>query len=418
MSILIENVLLNGQKKNIFIEENIIKYIGTEKKQSDTIISGTDKVALPTLVNGHTHAAMTLLRGYGDDLPLHTWLQEKIWPIEAKLTKEDIYWGAKLACLEMIRTGTTLFNDMYWHIEEVAKAVEEMGVRGVLAAPLLDFHDPEKARQEQAHLETFFEEVPKRYSSRIQFALGPHAIYTVSSENLRWVAEFGTKNNLMQHIHISETEKEVLDCLKLHKKRPVEYLQELGFLNSRVISAHSVWLDEKELDLFQEYDVAAVHNPCANMKLAVGNVFPYPKIEKRGIRFCIGTDGCSSNNNLDMFEELKFAALMQKWHNNDPTMLPCQRLWNVATQKAHEIFQVNAGILKEGKLADLMLVDLRQPQMTPRHDLISNLVYSISGNLIDTVICDGKILMQGQRIKGEEEILARSNEIAVRLTSA
>ncbi len=411
MSILIEDVLHQGIETNVYIEGNTICYIGPEKKEAKTVISGQDKAIFPSLINGHTHAAMTILRGFGDDMPLQPWLETKIWPLEAKLTEEDIYWGTKLACLEMIKSGTTMFCDMYWHVHSAAKAVEEMGIRAVLSSVFLDSFDQTKASEQKKRMEILVEEF-QRYSSRIRIALGPHALYTVSGETLRWIAHFAKEKELFIHFHLSETAKEVEDCIDQHGLPPVLYLDKLGFLSERLLAAHGVWLTEKEMEVLAQRKVNLIHNPTANLKLAVGKIFPYRALKERGIPCCLGTDGCASNNNLDMLEELKFAALLQKWQENDPTILPCEEAWSLATEQAAQIFRIPSGKVEVGKWADLILIDLNQPSMVPHHNIVSNLVYSAGPSVVDTVICDGRILMQDQKVPGEEEIISQAKKIA------
>lgn len=414
MNILIENVLHNGKKVNVHIVDNSINAIGHETYSADIFIDGSNKAIFPSLANAHTHSAMSLFRGYGDDMILQQWLEEKIWPAEAKLTEEDVYWGTKLACLEMIKSGTTLFNDMYWHFHGTAKAVEEMGIRAVISAVLIDFFDKENAKKQIDENRKLLEE-SKKYSSRITFALGPHAIYTVSGETLKWAYEFAEKEDLLIHLHLSETEKEVLDCKKQYNMLPAQYLEHVGCIGERLIACHCVWLEQEEIEIFKKYGVKVVHNPISNLKLAVGKFFPYKQIQEMEIPVCIGTDGCASNNNLDIFEEIKFASLLQKHENNDPTMLPCQDAWKLITKNPYEILRINGGEIKEGKLADLILVDLDNVQMIPNHNIVSNLIYSSNGSIIDTVICNGKIVMQNREIPGEEEIKRKGAEVALKI---
>ncbi|RLA96359.1 MAG: amidohydrolase, partial [Deltaproteobacteria bacterium] len=320
MGILIKGALVNGERKDILIEGNRIERIAPEISGAHEVIEAEGLLAVPSFVNGHTHAAMTLLRGYADDMPLRRWLQEKIWPIEARMTEEDVYWGTKLACLEMIKTGTTFFNDMYWHWRGVARAVEEMGIRAAVSAVFIDLFDPSKTR-EQIRLNERLLEESSSFSSRVIFTLGPHAIYTVSEEGLKWCARFAEENGLLVHIHLSETEEEVQYCLKEHGVRPVRYLERIGLLGPEVVAAHCVWLDEEEMEILRDHEVKVVHNPVSNMKLAVGDVFPYRELRERGITLSLGTDGPSSNNNLDLLESVKFAALLQKHHLRDPEAL-------------------------------------------------------------------------------------------------
>ncbi len=416
MSILIKKVRLNDEVKDIFIEGNIIKEIDDDLRHAaEIIIDGHGKAALPSFFNGHTHAAMVLLRGYADDLSLTEWLNDKIWPTEARLTEEDAYWGTRLACLEMIKSGTTFFNDMYWHFHGVARAVEDSGIRAALSAVFIDLCDQSKAAEQIALNRRLFDEA-KRYSNRVLFTLGPHAIYTVSKESLQWASDFATGNDIFIHIHLSETEREVSDCIRQHGKRPVEYLHDIGFLGPQVIAAHAIWLDDREIELLEEHDVKLVYNPTSNMKLAAG-VFPYTKIADRDLTVVLGTDGCASNNNLDMLEEMKFAALLQKMDNDDPTVLSAHDVFQLATAAPARVFNINSGSIEEGKVADLILVDLDDIHLVPNHQLVPNMVYSANGSCVDTTICDGKILMRNKKVEGEEEVLERAKEVALALTA-
>lgn len=418
MSILIKNVLLDGKKKDIYIEGSIIKEIGSDlEKEADRTIDGCDKAAIPSLMNSHTHAAMTLLRGYADDMKLEEWLQTKIWPAEAKLTEEDVYWGTKLACLEMIKSGATFFNDMYWHWHGTARAVEEMGLRALINAVFIDFFDRDKAKEQIEENERLFNE-STRYSERVIFSLGPHAIYTVSKESLFWCRQFADENGLLVHIHLSETNKEVQDSLSQFGARPVEYLSRIGFLGPNVIAAHCVWLDDFETKILSDHGVKVVHNPISNMKLAVGAVSPYSKLKKAGLSTCLGTDGASSNNNLDMFEAMKIAALLEKFATNDPTALPAGDALNMATINPATAFGLNCGRIEEERLADIALIDLSRPELVPGFNLISDLVYAANGGCVDTLICDGRVLMENGRVEGEKEILDKAKEVAFNLVSS
>jgi len=405
MSILIKKVLLNNTPKDIYISDNIIEEISDNiSVEADYKINGDGMAAIPSFINAHTHAAMTLFRGYADDMLLQDWLENKIWPLEAKLTEYDVYVGAKLACLEMIKTGTTFFNDMYWHFHGTAKAVEEMGIRAAISAVFVDIFDEKQSEEQIKRNEKLFKE-SKKYSDRIIFALGPHAIYTVSKESLQWAKEFSDKYDLLIHIHLSETEKEVQNCIKQNNCRPVEYLEKIGFLGENVILCHCAWLNNNEIEILSKYNVKINHNPTSNMKLAVGNVLPYKPLKEKGITISLGTDGCASNNNLDMLESMKFAALLQKMHTNTPTIMHAKEAYDLATLNGAKTFRLNTGIIKENKIADLLLIDLKRPEFTPNTNLISNLVYSANGSCIDTTICDGKILMQNRVVEGEEEII-------------
>ncbi|MFN2267015.1 MAG: amidohydrolase [Desulfonatronovibrio sp.] len=426
MSLLIKNVLLDDQIQDVFIQGNRFSSIGHNLKvEADEIIDGKDKAIFPSFINAHTHGAMTLLRGFADDLELFTWLQDHIWPFESKLTFDDIYIGAKLACLEMIKTGTTMFCDMYWQMPATLKAVEDMGIRAALSSVFIDFDDPKKAKEFRARTRKFFRE--NKDHERIIFTLGPHAIYTVSKNSLIWLKDFAQENNLLIHIHVAETGKEVSDCVKAHGKRPVEYLNSIGFLSPNVIACHSVWVNEQEMDLLAGNDVKVVHNPVSNMKLGSG-VFPFREMSQRDICIGLGTDGCSSNNNLDMLEEMKFAALLAKSAGLkgvavpanilesdlrdymetvylDPTLFTAAQALECATVNGAEIFGLDMGKIASGMLADCILVDLNHYSLVPRHDIVSNLVYSASSECIDTTICNGQVLMRGRKVPGEELII-------------
>ena len=418
MSILIKSVLVGGTEKDIYIEGNLIEAIseagsGNEKVlEAEFVIDGKRKAAIPGMFNGHTHAAMTLLRGYADDMALHEWLSTKIWPLEAKMTEDDVYWGTKLACLEMIKSGTTFFNDMYWYWEGSARAVAESGIRAMLSAVFIDGFDEGTAKEQIRRNEALYEG-SKKLSERIIFALGPHALYTVSKESLCWVKEFSEKHDLLVHIHVSETEDEVKECIERYGVRPVEFLDEIEFLSPRTIACHCVHLSSKEMELLKKHDVKVVHNPVSNMKLAAGRM-RYEELKKAGLysNIALGTDGCASNNNLDMFEEMKIASLVHKAGSGDPTNMSAQEAFELATINAAKVFRLNSGVIAEGKLADIVLLDLNNVQIVPNHNLISNIVYSANGSCVDTVVCDGKILMEGRRVEGDEELTERAQEVA------
>lgn len=415
--ILIKNAF-DGQKRiDLLIEGNRIARIAEhiDAPEGATIINATDKAIIPGLINTHTHAAMTLMRGYGDDLPLMTWLQDYIWPLEDKMTEEDVYIGAKLAMLEMIKTGTTTYLDMYMHPLMGAKAAEEMGLRAMISYTLFDQGNPERAQLDRERSEMYLERFKTEFSDRIMFNLGPHAIYTVSGEQLQFCHEFCKKHNLKIHLHLSETEGEVEECIKQHGMRPVKYLEKLGILSEALILAHVIWVDDEELDLLAKYNVSVVHNPASNMKLASGYAFRYEEMKNRGIRVGLGTDGCSSSNNLDMFTAMRLASFLGKVWRFDSTAVKADDIFASSTSIGADILGIDAGIIAEGKLADLCLVDLNRPEMVPVHNLTSNLVYSASGAFIDTVICDGRILMQNGYVEGEEEIIRSARLVAERL---
>lgn len=414
MSILIKNVLLENERTNIYIEDNIIAGIG-RRTEADRVIEADTLVAFPGLVNTHTHAAMTLLRGYGDDMPLFDWLQKKIWPVEAKFQREDSYWGSRLAILEMIKSGTTTFNDMYFNMEETARAADEMGVRAVLAYGFVDLWDEERREKEIRVSKKTVENIRNMNNPRIRPSLGPHAVYTISEEGMQWIKDFSHEKNLLVHMHLSETEKENTDCIERYGVRPAAVLDRNGLVNEWLVAAHCVWLDRKEIALLKQMGASVSHNPVSNAKLAVGAAMPYHHMKEAGLNVALGTDGAASNNNLDMVEEMKFAAVLQKLLHNQQTLMPASEALVCATLNGARALKIDAGLIQEGKLADIILVDTKRPEFTPLHDAVANLVYAASGSAVDTTICDGKVLMLHGRVEGEEEILMESAKHAAAL---
>lgn len=417
-NILIQNAYHEGKQVDLLIEGNRIARIAPAKTiegKADTyFIDATGKAVIPGLLNTHTHAAMTLHRGYGDDLPLMTWLEDYIWPVEAQMTEHDVYIGAKLACLEMIKTGTTCFLDMYMHPKQTARAAEEMGLRAMISYTLFDQGNTERAALDRKRSSEYLEYF-STLSDRITFNLGPHAIYTVSGEQLQFCHEFAQKHNVKIHLHLSETKGEVDECIKLHGTTPVRYLERLGILSPNLILAHVVWVDDEEMDLLAKYGVSVVHNPASNMKLASGYGFKYEEMKRRGIKLGLGTDGCSSSNNLDMFHAMRLASLLGKVWRFDSTAVSAQDIFLSSTSIGADILGLDAGRIEEGRLADLCLVDLNRPEMTPLNNLVSNLVYSASGSTVDTVIVDGRVLMEGGKVEGEDTIMAEARAVAERI---
>jgi 5-methylthioadenosine/S-adenosylhomocysteine deaminase len=411
-SLLITNVVADGTNVDFFIDEKgIIGGIGTNERknhrgEADFVIDGDGAVALPGLVNTHTHAAMSLLRGYADDMILQDWLSQKIWPLEAHLSGEDVYWGTRLACLEMIRSGTTAFNDMYFFMDESARAVDEAGIRAVLSYGFIDLFNAEKRENECRATEKLAARIRTMSNPRITAAAGPHAIYTVSPEGLKWCAEFAQEQKIGIHIHLSETEKEVTDCIAQNGKRPAAHLDACGILTPSTVVAHCCWLDKPECALLAERGTSASHNPASNMKLATNRAMPYHWLSESGVNVSLGTDGCASNNNLDMFEAAKTAALLQKFFWNNPTLLPAPEALRMATANGAKALGLPTGTLVAGAPADIVLVATRTTCNTPLHNATSNLIYSCSGGAVETTICNGRVLMLNREVPGEADVLA------------
>ncbi len=417
MSILIKNVLHQDKLTDVLIEGNRIARIASSisAPAGAEVLDGTDKAIIPGFINTHTHASMTLFRGYGDDLPLMTWLEDYIWPVEAQMTAHDVYVGARLACLEMLRSGTTCFLDMYMHPLETAKAVEEMGLRAHLSYTLFDQGNAERAELDRKRSYEYFDRF-KEFSDRITFTLGPHAIYTVSGEQLQFCHQFAVEHNVKIHLHLSETKGEIDECVRQHGLTPVRYLEKLGILSEHLVLAHVVWIDDEEMDLLAKYNVSVVHNPASNLKLASGYAFKYEEMKRRGIRIGIGTDGCSSSNNLDMVVAMKLASFLGKGWRFDSTACKADDIFASATSVGADILGIPAGRVEEGALADVCLVDLNTPELVPLNNLTSNLVYATSGSsCVDTVIVDGRILMRDKYVPGQEAIIAEAREVARRL---
>jgi 5-methylthioadenosine/S-adenosylhomocysteine deaminase len=408
MGLTVENALLGGERVGVRCADGKIAALGPEvtTDPGEERLDGGGAHLLPPLVNGHTHAAMTLFRGSGGDLPLMPWLEERIWPVEAKLSDEDIYWGARLACAEMLRTGTARFWDMYWQPAATARAVEEAGLRATIGAPLFDLHGSPAELREMAHRGL---EALAGCGPRITPALAPHAIYTVSEESLRWIGELSAERDLPVQIHLSETEKEVEDCLAGHGERPAFYLDRVGLLSERTVLAHGVWLGPDELALIAERGATVVTNPVANMKLAVGGVFPHPAARAAGVAVGLGTDGAGSNDSLDLLADLKTFALVQKHAAADPTAIDAAEAWAVAT--GGRAPTLGATPLEPGAPADFVLMRANSPELGIG-ELMADLVYAAGGPAIAHVVVAGEVLLRDGEVPELEEIVARTAERA------
>ena len=329
------------------------------------------------------------------------------------MTDEDVYWGVKLACLEMIKTGTTCYNDMYMRFPAVLRAVEAMGLRAVLGSSIFDYFKEDIAAKYRRESE---QTLLISRSDRISLSVAPHAIYTVSAPTLQWARDFAEANDLLIHLHLAETPTEYADAVKNFGLSPVRYLHRLKLLSSRLVLAHCLYVDEEEIKLLADHGVKVVHNPNSNLKLGSGHVFKYAEMKAAGVMMGIGTDGAASSNNLDLLEAAKTASLLQKGWRNDPTIMPAGETIRCITENGADVLRLNAGKIEPGRLADLCLVDLKTPAFTPNFNFVSNLVYAASsGYCIDTLICDGKILMENRYVEGEEEILEQAAKTARKL---
>ncbi len=407
----ITDATFDGETIGLRCEGGKIAALGPEVEPApgDETIDAKGTQMVEPLLNGHTHAAMTLFRGYGGDLPLMRWLREKVWPIEERIEAEDVYWGVRLACVEMIRTGTTRFWDMYWQPGATARAVFDSGLRAKIGAPLIDLGD-NPARLREGALRSLGE--LEGLGPAVTPALAPHAIYTVSEESLRWIGELAAERDLPVQIHLSETEQEVSDCIATHGLRPAAYLDQVGLLGERTVLAHGVWLDRAELELIAERGSTVVTNPVANMKLAVGGVFPYPAARAAGVQVGIGTDGAGSNDSLDLLADLKVFALAQRHANGDPTVLPAAEAWEIATGARAPL--LGGEPLAAGAPADFLLLR-RGAYEVGLGDLASDLVYAAGGSVVDTTVIGGRVLMRGGEVEGAAEVVAQAAGRAERL---
>jgi 5-methylthioadenosine/S-adenosylhomocysteine deaminase len=405
----VRDAVLDGEPVGVRCEGGRIAALGADAVAApgdETLEAGGAPLVAP-LLNGHTHAAMTLFRGNGGDLPLMPWLERRIWPVEAKLEPDDVYWGARLACAEMTRTGTARFWDMYWHPEATARAVADAGLTAAIGAPLFD-RDGDAEGMREAALRSV--DRLAELGPAISPALAPHSIYMVSEASLRWIAELAAERGIPVHIHLSETEQEVEDCLAAHGERPAAYLDRLGLLGPSTVLAHGVWLDRAELELIAARDCTVVANPVANLKLAVGGIFPYPAARAAGVAVGLGTDGAGSNDSLDLLADLKVFALSQKHAAGDPTAIAAKEAWEIATGARAPLLAQGAP-LTLGSPADFLLLRPGAPELAIG-DFASNLVHAASGAVVDATVVGGRVLMRGGEVPGEEEIVARAAERA------
>lgn len=406
MSILIKDATIVTQNEkretiqgDILIKDNkIIEIKKNIKEKTEFVLNASNKIAIPGLINTHTHIAMTLFRGYGDGLNLQEWLTKKIWPAEAKLTPEAIYNGTLLGAMEMICSGTTTYNEMYLiGLDEIAKASEKAGIRGIICSGMVN-PTPERDMNKELKKTESFVKKWKNKSELITPGVAPHALYTCTEELLIKSKELANKEKVLYHMHLSETRKELFDILKEKKKRPFEYLDSLGVLDQNSLFAHASWVSKKEIQIAGKKKVSISHNPVSNLKLATGGICPVVEYDAKGANITIGTDGAASNNSLDMLESMKFTALLQKHKYWNSSILYAQRVFDYATINGAKALRINAGSLEEGKLADIVLLDKTSPNLIPSHDIIANIVYSSNPSNITDVVVNGKIILEDNTI--------------------
>jgi 5-methylthioadenosine/S-adenosylhomocysteine deaminase len=387
---------------------------------AETVIDADGRLVMPGLVNTHTHSAMTLLRSYADDLPLMDWLQNEIWPVEGHLSAEDVYWGTALAAVEMLKSGTTTCSDMYFFMSDAARAYSDVGIRAVVAPGLFSFSDEPDRRLAEAA--AFCREWQGAAGGRITTMLAPHAPYTVDADYMGRILETAADLGIPIHTHVSETKGEVEDSYAQHGMSPVRYLEKLGVLgHEHLLAAHCVHLNEEDISILGERHVAVAHNPQCNMKLGNG-VAPVVELAAAGATVGLATDGVASNNNLNLWEEMRMAAFLQKGHYHDTTRLPAATALEMGTRRGAAALALGkqTGSIEVGKQADLIFVDLQQPQFQPIHDITANLVYSAYGSEVSRVLVAGTEVVRDGRMTmvDEAEIYARAREQAERLIRA
>ncbi len=413
-AIFLKNIVNEGTASNILIQDGIISKIVSADSEivsapDADVVDCTGKVVMPGLVNMHTHAGMCMMRGLGEDVAFHQWL-DNIWEVEKMIDENYVYHATKLACLEMIKTGTTTFTDQYWYCQAGRKAAIEMGMRPAICYVILDRNDPEESERQKLQCMEWIKEA-KNWGEQTILAIGIHAIYSVREEMIVWAAEFAREHDLLIHTHVSETQKEVEDCQAQHGMSPVEYLDSLGVLGPNVIAAHTLWLSENDIRILAERGVNCVHNINSNLKLSSGYKFLYNELRDAGVNVCIGTDGCASSNNLDMLEAMKTSAIVQKAWRNDPTAMPLNELIAMATANAGKALRTNIGRIAEGSCADMIIINTDSYHFMSKGPFEANLVYSAHSDCVESVICNGKFIMRDRVVPGENEIMENARRI-------
>ncbi|KAA0015383.1 MAG: amidohydrolase [Thermoplasmata archaeon] len=416
MSILVKDSIIvtqNADRKiiegDVYIEDDKIVEVGSVSVEADFVLK--NKIVLPGLINMHTHLPMTLLRGYGDDLPLEEWLTTRIWPVEAKLREKHIAIGTKLAFMEMVSTGTTCCNDMYFFEDIIAKEAKSFGMRCYAGFSIIDFDTPEMKAE---HLLPECEKFVKKWKDDeiVKPVVAPHSTYTCSPETLEKANEIAGKYDTFIHIHCSETRKEVYDVLNRYGSRPLEQIKKYGLLTGKTMLAHCGWITKGEVKEIAKAKACVIHNPVSNMKLATGGYTPLPELMSEKACIALGTDGAASNNKLDMFETMKFTALIHKHHRWDASIVKAQEVLDMATINAAEFLGLNAGSIEEGKFADIICLDKISPNLIPRHNIISHLVYAASGFNVSDVVINGKAIMLDKKFMNinEEKVYEEAEE--------
>lgn len=427
MKILIKNATLISMSENREkIEENVdIEIIDSkitkiakniEVSGADKLIEAKGKIVMPGLINTHAHVPMSIFRETVDGYNLQDWLTKKIWPMEDKLTNEDIYYASYLSFLEMIKTGTTTINDMYFMTEDIIKAAVECGIRLQTTRTLMDAGSEALGEERLSELKELIEKY-KNYNDCITLNVGIHGLYTSSREYVQKCIKFAKENELLLHMHFCENTKEVQDIENAYNEKPIDVLEK-EFKDEKVILAHAVKLNEEEIEkLAKNKSVSVSHCPVSNLKLGCG-IANITKMLKEGINVSIGTDGQGSGSNLDLFESMKFTALLQKGINEDPVTMPAYEVLKMATINGAKALglEKKIGSIEEGKQADLIILNLDTVVTKPVNDLVADIVYNVKGNNVETTIVNGKILMENKQLKiKENDIYDKCKQIIERI---
>lgn len=413
--ILLKNALFQDRPTHILVDGNRIARVSEDPitLPGAEEIDCTGKAVIPGFVNMHTHAAMILLRGIHEDLSLYDWLNN-IWKIEAGLDRDFIYWSTKVACLEMIRSGTTTFNDQYWFCPHARQAALDMGLRPVFSFIFLDSHNPDMARRQREACQRLYERTLE-WGDESQFAISIHSVYTVCRENILWANQFALDHGLKVHMHLSETRKENEDCIRSHGGlSPTEYFEDLGIWGPHVIAAHCLHLSDRDVRILGDRRVNCVHNIHSNLKLASGYRFRYEELRDAGANVCLGTDGAASANDMDMLAHMKTAAIMQKAWRENPEAMPLDQLLDCATVHGARALGIDTGVIREGAWADLSLIDLDDSGFLSPGSVPANLIYAAGSRAIDSVICRGRWVMKDRRIPSEAETLEGARKLNFR----
>ena len=415
MDILLRNIGLGDSRKDIAIEGGVITEIAEAGMLKPTegceVKECIGRQAVPGFVNMHAHSPMCMMRGIGEDVLFQDWLSH-IWKVEENVDREFVYWSTKLACLEMLRSGTTTFNDHYWHFAASQKAAREMGVRIATGYDLMDRGSDEVARQQRIQCRERTSAAVQQQDPLYICTLAFHAIYSVSEELMLWAGDLAREFNIPLHIHLAETANEVADCKAAHGGlTPVEYLDRLGLLSDKLIAAHTLHLTPHDVQLLGEHRVTCVHNINSNTKLASGYRFLYQELRDAGANVCIGTDGSASSNNFDMLEAMKTSALIQKAWRGNPAAMPLPELMSMATANGARALGLNSGILEVGRIADICIVNTDSVAFLSPAPFLANYVYSAHSDCIESVLVNGRFVMRDRKIEGEEEIVREARRV-------